>query len=174
SAPTCSSGARSSPTRAFARISALEYGFPLSRDLVLNQTDFVSICFCARGTDDLGPFRRLRRQERRKIVAEGGARLGAELADARDYIRRSEYFGYFVAQFGEHRLRRLRRSDEAIPGGGFEAGKPLLGDRRQVGQCRWPLRSRIGERAHVTGGDLRQHHRHQVEEHLHVPCDEIV
>ena len=68
-----------------------------------------------------------------KSLAEGRARFRTKLADARDHVRRLERFSDFVAQSREHRLRRLRRRDEAIPGGGVETGKALLGDRGHIG-----------------------------------------
>src|ERR1700756_4175447 len=43
-----------------------------------------------------------------------------------------------------------------------------------VGCARRPLRPGIGERAHLARRNLRQHYRHEVEEHLDVAGDEIV
>src|SRR5215813_12143135 len=79
-----------------------------------------SICFRARGPDDLSPFLGLGRHERSEVFAEGRARFRAKLADARDHVGRLERFSDFVAQFREYRLRRPRRRNEAIPGGGIE------------------------------------------------------
>ena len=47
-------------------------------------------------------------------------------------MRATERFSDFVAQFREHRLRRLRRRNDAVPGGGIETDKPLLGDRGHI------------------------------------------
>src|SRR5262249_52735760 len=134
SAPTWRSGATSSSARAFARIDARALAtdkWPAGSCVA----PAPSICFRARGADDLGPFLGLGRQERPEVLAEGRARFRTKLADARDHVRRLERFGDFVAQFHEHRLRRLRRSNEAVPGGGTETHKPLLGDRGHIGSC---------------------------------------
>src|SRR6516162_7941733 len=84
-----------------------------------------SICFRARGSNDLGPFLGLGRHERPEVLAEGRTRFRTKLADACYHVRRLERLGDFLAQLREHRLRRLRRSNEAVPGGGIETGKAL-------------------------------------------------
>src|SRR6266849_1043335 len=81
---------------------------------------------------DLAPFLRLGGDEFAEILAEGGARLGAELGEARRDIGRLEDFRHFRAELLDDRGGCARRRDEAEPGRGLEAGKPLFRDGRQL------------------------------------------
>ena len=90
--------------------------------------------------------------------------------DTRDHVRRLERFRHFLAQLRQDGFRRLGRSHETIPGRGVEAGKALLAT---VGSAAGRLAPAFAS-AHLAGGDLRQHHRHEIEEHLDVSTDEII
>src|SRR5438132_391847 len=114
--------------------------------LIVAPSRTCSVRLRAGDAHDLAPFLRLGGDEFSEILAEGGARLGAELGEACHDVRRLEDFRHFRAELLDDRSGRARRRDEAEPGRGVEAGKPLLRDRRQLRETLWPRRARIGER----------------------------
>src|SRR5262249_31153481 len=130
--------------------------------------------FRAGNTDDLAPFLGFRLHEGRKVGAEGGARLGAEFADAGADLRTLDDLFGLLNEPRHHWHRRARSPPRADPRRGENPGEPLFAHGWQVWQRRWPARAGFGEPAALAGADLRQVCGQEIEEHLHVPADQVV
>jgi len=125
SAPTWRSGATSSLARAFARIDAIaaDSGRSAPASFVRLQSAFAPE---VRMTSAHFLVSTARNAPKSLPKAAPGSEPSSRM-------RATERFSDFVAQFREHRLRRLRRRNDAVPGGGIETDKPLLGDRGHIG-----------------------------------------